>query len=96
MTRKREIEQWESKLGNTEVAPQVTWPTAKSLLKRDGPGASTAIHGTSVLKFHPSEKANAIADCLEIQFSPHELCDENHEWRVEAAVQALHETVDLH
>jgi hypothetical protein len=31
---------------------------------------------------------------LEIKFSPHDLCDENHERRVEAAVQALHETAD--
>jgi hypothetical protein len=31
---------------------------------------------------------------LEIQFTPHELCDENHEPRVEAEVQALLETVD--
>jgi hypothetical protein len=34
------------------------------------------------LKFHPSKKDNAIAECLEIQFT-HDLCDENHEWRVE-------------
>jgi hypothetical protein len=52
------------------------------------------IHGASGLKFHPSEKANAIADCLETQFTPHHLCDENHERRVEARVQALLETVD--
>jgi hypothetical protein len=44
--------------------------------------------------FYPSEKANAIADCLEIQFTPHDLCDKNHEWWVEAKVQALLETVD--
>jgi hypothetical protein len=31
---------------------------------------------------------------LEIQFTPHELCDENHERRVEAKVQDLLETVD--
>jgi hypothetical protein len=30
---------------------------------------------------------------LEIQFTPHELSDENHEWQVEAIVQALLETV---
>jgi hypothetical protein len=66
----------------------------KSLLKRHGPWAPTAIYGASGLKFHPSDKANAIADCLEIQFTPHDLCDENHEWRVEADVQALQETID--
>jgi hypothetical protein len=31
----------------------------------------------------PEDKANAIADCLENQFTPHDLCDENHE-QVEA------------
>jgi hypothetical protein len=43
---------------------------------------------------YPLEKANAIADCLENQFAPHDLCDYNHERRVEARVQALLETVD--
>jgi hypothetical protein len=89
MTRKKALERWETKLSNTEVAPQAIWPIAKSLFRRDGPRAPTAIHDTSGLKFLPAEKANAIADCLEIQFTPHELCDENHEQRVEAKVQAL-------
>jgi hypothetical protein len=65
------------------------WSIAKSLLKRDGPGAPTAIHGSSGLKCHPSDKANTIADCLENQFMHHELCHENHERLVEARVQAL-------
>jgi hypothetical protein len=56
--------------------------------------ASTAIHGPSGLKFHPSEKANATADCLENQFTHHDLCDENHERQVEARVQALLKVVD--
>jgi hypothetical protein len=42
-------------------------------------------------KFHPQNKANAIADCSENQFTPHILCDENHERRVEARVKALFE-----
>jgi hypothetical protein len=94
MSRKKALERWETKISNAEVTPQAIWPIAKSLLKRDGPRAPTAIHGSSGLKIHPSEKANAIAGCLEIQFSPHDLCDENHERRVEAAVQSLYETVD--
>jgi hypothetical protein len=65
----------------------------KSLLKRDGPRVPTAIHGASGLKFHPSEKANATTDSLEIQFS-HDLCEENHERRVKARVQALLEDTD--
>jgi hypothetical protein len=93
-TRKKAPERWETKISNAEAKPQAIWPIAKSFLKRDGPRAPTAIHGASGLKFHPSEKANAIADCLENQFTHHDLCDENHERRVEAKVQALLETVD--
>jgi hypothetical protein len=83
-----------NKTCNAKVTPQAIWPIAKSLLKRDGPRATSAIHCASGLKFHPSEKANAIADSLEIQFTPNELCDENHERRVEVEVQALLETVE--
>jgi hypothetical protein len=46
------------------------------------------------LKYHPVDKDNAIADCLENQFTPHALCEETHERRVEARVQALLETAD--
>jgi hypothetical protein len=79
---------------NTEFTPQPMWPIAKSLRKRDVPRASTAFYGVSGLKYHSPEKANAIADCLEIQFTPNNLCDENHEWWVEAKVQVLLETID--
>jgi hypothetical protein len=94
MTRIKALERWETKVSNAEVTPQAIWPIAKSLLRRDGPRARTAIHGASGLKFIPLEKAIAIADCLEIQFTPHELCDENHERHVEDNVQALLQTVD--
>jgi hypothetical protein len=47
------------------------------------------IHGPSVSKFQPVDKANTIADCLEKQFTPHKLRDENHEREVEVTVQAL-------
>jgi hypothetical protein len=94
MTRKRALEQWEIKICNTEVTPQVIWPIAKSFLNRDVPRAPTAIHGPSCLIFHPSEKANAIADCLEDQFTHHSLYDRNHKRRVQARVQALLEAVD--
>jgi hypothetical protein len=63
-------------------------------MKRDGPRALTAINGSIGPKFHPSEKANTIAYCLENQFAPYGLCDYNHKRRVEARVQALLETVD--
>jgi hypothetical protein len=94
MTRKKTLERWETKISNTEVTPQAIWPIAKSLLKRDEPRAPTAIHGPSGLKFHPSEKANAINDCLENEFTHHDLCEENHERRLEASVQTLLEAVD--
>jgi hypothetical protein len=92
ITRKMALEQWGG-IGITKVTPQAIWPIAKSLVKRDGPRAPTAIHGSSGLKFHPSERANTTDDYLEIQFTPHDLCDENHERRAEARVQALLEAV---
>jgi hypothetical protein len=63
MTSKKALEQWETKICNSEVPSQALWPIAISLLKRDGPRASTAFHGDSGLKFNLFEKANAIADC---------------------------------
>jgi hypothetical protein len=40
------------------------------------------------------DKANAITNCLENPVTPHELCNENHERRVEARVQTLLEAED--
>jgi hypothetical protein len=94
MIRKKTLEQWETKLENTELTPQAIWPIAKSLTNRDGPRAPSAIHDHLGIKYQPEDKANAIADCLENQFTPHRLCDENHERRVEAGVQALLEADD--
>jgi hypothetical protein len=56
MIRKNAFERGEAKLSSAEVTPQAIWPIAKSLLKRDGPSAPTAIHGASGLKIHPSDK----------------------------------------
>jgi hypothetical protein len=58
------------------------------------PPGHSAIHSPSGLKFLPLEKANAIVDCRKNQFSSHELCDENHELRVEARVQAFSKAVN--
>jgi hypothetical protein len=91
---KKALERWETTPANSEVTTQATRPIAKSLISRDGLRAATAIHGPLSKKFHLLEKANAIADCLEKQFTPHALCEENHEWRVEARVQDLVESVD--
>jgi hypothetical protein len=94
MNRKKALEWWEIKLANTEVTPQAIWPIAKSFANRDGPRALAVIHGPLGPKFQPVDKANTIADCLESQFTPHKLCDENHEWQVEARIQALLEAKD--
>jgi hypothetical protein len=94
MTRKKALERWETKLANTELAPPAKWPIAKSLTHRDGPRAPTAIHGLLGLQYHPLDKATVIADCLENQFTPLELCEENNERQVEARDQALLEAVD--
>jgi hypothetical protein len=95
MIRKKTLEQWETKLANTELTPKAIWPVAKSLTNSNGPKAPTDSHGLLGLKYHRLDKANAIADCLENQFTPHDLCDENHERRVEARVQALLEAADI-
>jgi hypothetical protein len=89
ITRKNALQRWETKLANTEVTPQAVWPIAKFLANRNGPRAPTALHGLLGLKFHPENKAIAVVDCSENQFTPHDLCNENHERRVEARVQAL-------
>jgi hypothetical protein len=94
MIQKKTLEQWETKLENTGLTPQEIWPIAKSLTNRDGPRAPTVSHGPLGIKYQPEDKANAITDYLENQFTPKNLCDENHERRVEARVQALLETDD--
>jgi hypothetical protein len=94
MTRRKALERWETKVGNCEVSPQALWPIAKSLMKRVGSKVPTAVHGHLGITYHPNEKASATADCLENQFTSRDLCDENHERRVETRVQALLASVD--
>jgi hypothetical protein len=81
MTRRKALERWET--------PQALRPIAKSLVIRDGPKAPTAIHGPLGIKYQLNEKVGVIADCLENQFTSHDLCDENNERQVETTVQAL-------
>jgi hypothetical protein len=94
MTCRRALERWETKVADTDVTPQVIWPIVKSLMKRDIAKEPTAIHGPFGLTFHPLEKANAITDCLENQFTLHDLCDENHKWQVEATFRTLLEAIE--
>jgi hypothetical protein len=77
LTRRKALERRETKIADTEVTLQAIWPIAKSLMKRVGPKASTAIRGPLGFTFHPLEKTSAIAYCLQNQFTSHELCDEN-------------------
>jgi hypothetical protein len=62
--------------------------------ERDGPKARTAVHGPLGITYHLNEKAKAVADCLENQFTSHNLCDVNRKRRVETRVQALLVSVD--
>jgi hypothetical protein len=53
----------------------------------------TFIHVPLGLGHQPVEKANAIADCLEHQFTRNDLCDENQEELVMPRPKAVLETV---
>jgi hypothetical protein len=64
MIQKKTLEQWETKLDNTGITHQAISPIAKSHNNRDRPRAPTAFDGLLGLKYHPEDKANAIADCL--------------------------------
>jgi hypothetical protein len=81
---------------NCEVTPQAIWPIPKSLTKRGEPNAPAAIHGSLGPVFYPNEKANVntSTNYLENLFTPHKVCDTDHERRVEARVQALLTAVD--
>jgi hypothetical protein len=94
MTGRKPLECWEIKVGKCEVTPQALWHIVKSLMIRDGPNAPDPVHNTLGITYHPKEKANATADCLENQFTSHDLCDENHEQWVETTVKALLASVD--
>jgi hypothetical protein len=62
--------------------------------KEEGTKAPTAIHGPLGPEFYSSEEANVTAKSLENLFTPHKLCDADHERRVETRVQALLNTVE--
>jgi hypothetical protein len=85
---------WETKKENCEVTPQAIWPIAKSLTKRGEPKAPTAIHGPSGPAFYSNRKDKIMADCLENLFTPHKLCESDHERRAETRVQALLTSAD--
>jgi hypothetical protein len=89
--RKRTLERWETKIENFQVTPQAIWPIAKFLTKGGEPKATTAIHGPLRPVFYPNEKANVIANYLENLFTPHKVCDTDHEPRLEALLTTVDE-----
>jgi hypothetical protein len=60
MIHRKALEQWETKVANCEATPHAMWPIAKSLMKRDGPKAPTAVHGPLGVTYHPKERANTM------------------------------------
>jgi hypothetical protein len=95
MVWKRALERWESKLATCEVTLQAIWPTAKSLMKRGGPKAPSAIHGPLGPLLYQINKHNATADCLENQFTAYNLCACDHKEQVEATAQAPLASIDV-
>jgi hypothetical protein len=63
-------------------------------MKRDVPNTTTVVHGPLGITSDPNERVNVIDDCLENQFTSHDLCDENYERQVETTVQVLLASVD--
>jgi len=54
----------------------------------DGPKwRPTTLHCPLGLKYLPMQKVKAIADCFENQFTLHDICNEIHEWLMEARVK---------
>jgi hypothetical protein len=72
LARRKALEQWKTRIPNTDAIAQAIWIIAKSLINRDGPRAPAAIHGTLGLKFHPIDTTKGTADCLENQFTQHD------------------------
>jgi hypothetical protein len=87
------VERQKSKLKNPGVASHTVWPLKKSLTRRDKPKTPTVIHSPSGLRFLPLGKANVSTNILVNNFSPHDLCEENHERLGVARIQALFEAV---
>jgi hypothetical protein len=94
MTRRKVLKRREKIISNCEVIPEAIWHIVMSLMKRDGLKVPTAIHGPLGLKYQHLDKATTTVNCVEDQFTPHNLCDENRKRQVDARVQALLEAAD--
>jgi hypothetical protein len=73
MVQKRALEGLQTKLASCKVTPEAVCSIVKSLTKRGGPNAPSAIHGFILSIFDPLSKAGIISDCLENQFRAHDL-----------------------
>jgi hypothetical protein len=71
-------------VGNKNTHLRLRGPLRNPTERRDGPKAPTAVHGALGFKF---DLLNTIADCLENQFTPHDVCDKNDDKRVEGRVE---------
>jgi hypothetical protein len=72
MANRKALERWGGKILNGDVTLQVMWPAAKSLMKKDGSKATTAIRGPLGIKYQAT-----ILRTVWSQFTYHNLCDEN-------------------
>jgi hypothetical protein len=67
-----------------------SWQIAKSHLKRYGlQEKPSPVHGLLGPIYYPVDKANIIADCLQNQFTAHDLRDCDYSRHVKAQVEAL-------
>jgi hypothetical protein len=93
MTRKRALERWESKITNSSYTSGNL--AYCEVLNKQGWTKGTNCYSRSFWnKISSTRKANAIADCLEKRFTPHDLCEKHHKRQVEAKVKDL-EVVDI-
>jgi hypothetical protein len=62
--------------GKQKHTPEVTWRVVDAQMKEDVPKIPTGILGSA------TESQRNYRFFLEIRFTPYELCDGSHEWRV--------------
>jgi hypothetical protein len=91
IAREGALELWETKIENCEVTPQAYCEIPHKEKWSKGNNCNSWSLGPVS---YANEKANVIANYFENLFTPHKVCDTDHERQVEARVQALLITVD--
>jgi hypothetical protein len=90
MVLKRILARWGRKGGKLKSFTSSITVFYEIPYKKSGePNAPSAIHDPLDPIFYPIDKGKIIADCLENQFTAHDLCDCYHRRHVEAQVEAL-------